>query len=541
MVMTAPQLVRTKYIQWAQELYADMQDEYEKYDSYYDGDQDLVYSTDRWIEAFGNEFEDFADNWCGVVVDAPAQRLEIIGWKCNDKKISKLAEEIWDREDVADEEEDLTLQAFIKGDAYMMVWDDPEWVGEDEEAEDGRAQLFFNDALDINVHYDPRNKKRIDRASKKWMTSEGRLHLVLYYRDRIVHYEAKEEGPRPLDDWNLEIDPQDIPPDGWVIQQKLDNPYNEIPIFHFKNRPRGSTHGMSELKSVIPVQNSCNKVLMDMMLGSEFAGFPQKWMAGGGHPKDGWRAGANRVWATTDSQAKFGQFDSMDLGPSREFVEMLVSHIAKITQTPMHYLRSMGDMPSGEALKTAESGLVHKVKNRQKRWGKVWTKAIAFAIRIETGQIVTPSMELQPVWKFPETRHDLEQAQTAQLKSILGVPLSQLWSEHFGYTEEQIAQFEKENRAIAASTLAQVIAQSGQLPPGMDQLSDAGLTPADIVTLLQNAQSGGEGSGVNLAQVLASIGKGQTSQTTAGEATTKPQPNTVPPASPTRRSRGFKD
>jgi len=32
------------------------------------------------------------------------------------------------------------------------------------------------------------------------------------------------------------------------------------------------------------------------------------------------------------------------------------------------------------------------------------------------------------VWESPETRHFLEQAQTAQLKSVLGVPIKILWS-----------------------------------------------------------------------------------------------------------------
>lgn len=534
MATRAEELIRKSYIQWASELYAAQYEEYEKYERYYDGEHDLPFSTERWKQAFGNEFEEFEDNWCGVVVDAYAQRLEIIGWKANSKALAKKAEEIWDRENVGEEEESVTLQGLIKGDAYLIVQRDPEVTDE------GKAQMFYNDAFDVNVHYDPANKKRISRASKKWMTEDNRLRLNIYYPDRIVRYISKRDNFDRLwvPDDDYELDPADIPPEGWIFAGeplKID----AMPVFHFKNRGAGSTHGMSEIKSVIPVQNGVNKVLMDMFLGSEFAGFPQKWMAGGGHPKDGWRAGAERVWATTDPNAKFGQFDVMELSSPREFVEMLVSHIAKITQTPMHYLRSMGDMPSGEALKTAESGLIHKVKSRQKRWGHVWTQAMKLALQIETGKEVEASADLEPIWKFPETRHDLEQAQTAQLKSILGVPLRQLWSEHFGYTEEQCDEFEKKNLAIAAGVLAQVISQSGQLPPGMDDLSQAGLKPDDVMSLL-TTRPNADGS-LNLAQILATMSKSTTAQTSAGEATTRPQPNSAPPASPTRRSAGFKD
>lgn len=529
MATRAEDMVKRNFVQWAVDLYSEAYEDYNMYDEYYNGEQPLLFSSARWESAFGNQFEDFEDNWCAVVVDALAQRLEIIGWRSSKKKYARLAEKIWDRENVGEEEEDITVQALIKGDSYAMVWPNPESVGEEKE-----TQIFFNDALDVNVRYDPQNKRRILRGSKKWQTDEGWIRLNIYHPDRIVQFIASDErflGPNPQE---LDLEPDDVPPDGWkTFAPPIPNPYKRVPIFHFKNRARGSTHGMSELKPVIPVQNAVNKVLMDMMLGSEFAGFPQKWMAGGGHPKDGWKAGPERVWATTDPNARFGQFDVMDTGHLREFVEMLVSHIAKITQTPMHMLRSMGDMPSGEALKTAESGLIHKARNRQKRWGHVWTQLMRLAIWMETGEKVPADVDLGPVWKFPETRHDLEQAQTAQLKSILGVPLRQLWSEHFGYTEEQIDDFEKDNKVIAAAALAQILSQDAQVPPGADiSLGEMlGLGDADNINL----------KGMSIPQLLAQLSKTQTGTTTAGEATTNPQANTRPPASPTRRSSGFRD
>jgi hypothetical protein len=195
-------------------------------------------------------------------------------------------------------------------------------------------------------------------------------------------------------------------------------------------------------------------------------------------------------------------------------------------------------MPSGEALKTAESGLVKKCIARQKQWGASWSKAMGFAILIETGSL--PQSPVKPVWQSPETRHVLEQAQTAQLKSILGIPLEILWSEHFGYTEEEIAHFKDLNKGIAASVLARVIAQIGQLPPGTEQIA---ATPEQLIQLLNQAPPGnaGDGEGLDISQILALLPKSITAGTSAGEATARPQPNTRPPASPTRRSSGFKD
>jgi len=281
---------------------------------------------------------------------------------------------------------------------------------------------------------------------------------------------------------------------------------------------------------------------MDLMVGSEFGSFRQKAIASAGQPRGGFRTGGDRVWATTDTNAKFFEFGQIDLEPIYKSVESLIGHIAKVTQTPMHYLRTSGDMPSGEAMKTAESGLVKKIVDRQQNWGWTWADVMAYAVEIESGS--RPEEPITPKWQSAETRHDLEQAQTAQLKSILGVPLKQLWGEHFSYTEEQIEEFEKNNRALAAAVLAQVVAQVGQLPPGSEKVT---ADPAALIELVKGANpigapaATGDDEGLNISQVLALLGKGVTAQTTAGEATTKPQPNTTPPPSPTRRSRGFKD
>ena len=531
-------LVRESWLKWALYAFNQAEEDYQSYEDYYVGDHELEFATVRWAEMFGTIFEEMSDNWCGVVVDSLAQRLEIIGWQTDgDKADAKLAEEIWDRDWLANEEEDLTTHTLVKGDGYLMIWprveeDRPEEVG-----------IYYNDALDMNVYYDPQFHRQATRAAKKFQDEDGNMHIYIYYQDHYEHYLSETNTPNPFHIVQFETVSETLPA-GWKLVKSSPNPFGELPIFHFRNKMANSTHGISELKQVIPMQNATNKLLMDMMIASEFGGYRQKWMAGGGHPADGWKAGPERIWATTDSNARFGEFGQTDIEPYTRVIEMVIGQIAKITQTPMHYLRSSGDMPSGEALKTAESGLIYKAKNRQKQFGTQWAKAMTFAVGVEKGKgnsLVELKAPLTPVWKSPETRHDLEQAQTAQLKSVLGIPLEQLWSEHFGYSEEQIAQFKKENKAIAAQVLAGVLAQIGQLPPGAESL--AGVAPQDLIKLIQGGMSpsGGDRGPVDISGILALLPKGVTAQTTAGEATTKPQPHSSPPGSPTRKSSGFKD
>ena len=539
-VATTTEEARHNWVTWALNVLNEKLEDYERFQDYYDSDHSLEFRTDKWDEAFGTEFEEFADNWCQIVVDSVAQRLEILGWDTKGESNApqaqaKQVEEIFDRNYGTLEADDIHTQALVKGDSFLTVWEDPD--------EQGKAQFFFNDATEMQVFYDPRNPRRIARAAKQFMNLSGEVFLYIYLPDRVERwYQPNSLTPDQFAAMSAGlINAQDALNLGFVPEgPDFKNPFNQVPVFHFKNRGRGLPYGLSELKTVIPMQNAINKLWMDLMVGSEFGSYRQKWGATGAQPATGFRTGGDRMWVTSDTNAKFGEFGQVDLEPMFKAIEVAVAHVGKTTQTPMHYLRTSGDMPSGEALKTAESGLVQKVEDRQKHWGSQWGRAMQFALKIEG--VEEPDNTIYPKWKDAETRHDLEQAQTAQLKSILGIPLEQLWSEHFNYSEDEIAEFKDQNKAVAAQVLARVMAQISQLPPGAEQVT---ATPQQLIELLRNDPNqmgnAGDGQGLDVSQILAMLPKSATGGTTAGEATAKPQVNTRPPASPTRRSSGFKD
>lgn len=510
---------RQNWIDWAVAAFEHQREEYERFEDYYSGDHKLEFATERWKDTFKDEFDEFADNWCGVVVDALAQRMKVTGWDCDgEDDCSEVAQAIWEGNELEYEEQDLYIGSISKGDGYLMVWP----TAEDDWLNESGVDMVYHDASDVNVVYEGMDRRRIVRAAKKWQDEDGQNHLRVYLPDRILQYFVPADAVKnAMLLAGVGID-DEVLPQGWQKEgPDILNPWAPvIPIFHFKNRRASSTHGISEIDNVIPVQNAVNKLWMDLMVGSEFGSFRQKWMAGAGHPKEGWKAGPSRVWATTDPSAKFGEFGQIDLEPLNRSIEMAVGHIAKITQTPMHYLRSSGDMPSGEALKTAESGLVKKAINRQRIWSGAWSQSMMFAFRV-LGR--NPEHRVYPIWQDAETRHDLEQGQVAQLKALLGIPLEQLWKEHFDYTDEQIAEFKDVNADTMAKILAMQLKQAGQEAPGTA------------------IQSGSIPGNMNVTQLAALAGKAVTSQGPAGEATPNPQANTRPPASPTRRSSGFKD
>jgi hypothetical protein len=103
----------------------------------------------------------------------------------------------------------------------------------------------------------------------------------------------------------------------------------------------------------------------------------------------------------------------------------------------------MGDTPSGEALKTAESGLVNKAKQRMVNFGNSWEDCMTMSIRIQrafgTSEFNDEEVDLDTLWDDPETRNEQSHLESLRIKAELGVSRDQILSE-LGYDDDQIAQ-----------------------------------------------------------------------------------------------------
>ena len=136
-----------------------------------------------------------------------------------------------------------------------------------------------------------------------------------------------------------------------------------------------------------------------------------------------------------------GQWNAATVdGPIRS-LEALVQHIAGTTRTPQHLFQVIGGAPSGEALKTAEAGLVQKAKQRMVNFGNAWEDAVVMALKIQAafGQGVGNIDEIRPevTWDDPETRNEQAHIETLKAKVELGIPKHQIWRE-LGYSQSEI-------------------------------------------------------------------------------------------------------
>jgi hypothetical protein len=80
--------------------------EIEKYERYYEGQHNLRFATRKFRDAFGALFREFADNYCGLVVDSTSERLRIEGFRIPTPQKEKEQEEAAEKQ-----EEAVALQA----------------------------------------------------------------------------------------------------------------------------------------------------------------------------------------------------------------------------------------------------------------------------------------------------------------------------------------------------------------------------------------------------------------------------------------------
>jgi hypothetical protein len=148
---------------------------------------------------------------------------------------------------------------------------------------------------------------------------------------------------------------------------------------------------------------------------------------------------------------RFGEFEQTDLTQFTHAVELLVQHVASESRTPYHYfMQHGGQPPSGESLKSSETGLVAKAMRKQRLFGEGWEEVLSLAFR-QVGQDDKAGIEdSETIWRDPESRTEAEHVDALVKMASLGVPHEILW-ERWGASPTEIARW-KELIAAGEST-----------------------------------------------------------------------------------------
>jgi hypothetical protein len=233
-----------------------------------------------------------------------------------------------------------------------------------------------------------------------------------------------------------------------IPDEFVSNPFGIVPIIPLRNRPRLLVEGESEIADVFRIQNQINGFLFLLALAGYFGAHRQRWAAGVASTTDpdevpvpGFDIAVDRLITSPDKDTRFGDFEATDLTGYIKAIEQKVTHIAVTTRTPKHYLQPEGQEPSGDAIKSAESGLVKKVQRKHRPLGEGLEEALRLA-RLMQGEGVSPP-DSEIVWADPEIRTEAEITDAAIKRFAMGLtPWSQTMTD-LGYSQTQIARMLK--------------------------------------------------------------------------------------------------
>jgi hypothetical protein len=428
---------------------------------YYDGNHrsKLTGNMKRMLRISGDAHDQFNENYCGLVVDTYADRLLVERMQGDSDEATMWATELMDANRFDGLQMDIHEATIRDGDTFVLLEYDNETdrvVFSHEPCWDGETGMI--------AVYD-RRLKNILIAVKVWYEGlDDARRVNFYYPDRVEKYIGDESG--------------------YGMQPYVDDSTDErgiaewlpgvVPVIHYRNRMRTMTqYGISELASVVPLQDALNRGLMSMVMTAELTAFLIR-VAKGFEPPAEVSPG---MWITIGAEGLSNDqvADAFTLEPGGivPFIDQanhLIEQIATISRTPLPTTLG-GDSASGEALKQRESGLLAKVRKAQVKVGNSHEDLIRMAVVLHNTFSGTraPVSNWRCVWRDAQVRNEAQMIQNAlAVRDIVGERETlRLIAEVYGYgmgKQEEIQQEKQAQTAQAMSALA------GSLP-GFDNFN----------------------------------------------------------------------
>ncbi len=429
-------------------------------DRYYRGDHPLPYVPRVLKAEFERMLRRSRSNFMRIVVQAPSERLRVQGFR--PKGTEKPDRDVWGWwTDTCELDVDGNLaisDSMAMGRSYLSVW---KFQGEDEP----RAQI--EDPRTTITERDPRDRHRRVAGLRLWLDDwTGLVMADVWLPDGCYHYQARAqqiasselwpqfwEPAYPIEDTQVrhtDLVLREGPASSvlqWVSQwTELDatpNPSGEIPLVPLVNLPSTlkQPDGESELDDVYLTQDRINEMLFNRALAAWTTAYRQKWATGldipvdsAGKPIQPFEAAIDRLWISEDPNTKFGEFGATDLKPYIESVEEDVQHIAVQTRTPRHYFLQQGQSPSGDAIKSAEAGLVAKVGEKQLYLGR----AFAEVVRLRDVLAGRDPRRMEVIWADPEFRTLAELTDSIIKQKAAELIPRRVAQEKLGYSPSEI-------------------------------------------------------------------------------------------------------
>lgn len=438
---------------------------YELVRDYDEGRHRLLFATEKFRNAFGDLFREFANNLCDDVVDGLTDRLQIVGWTSPDAAIQEAVTKLWEENQGAARVGAVHRTSVRDGDGFTIV----------EMGKDGRAHAYKQNPATMALRYSDEAPGEKELAGKVWRQGK-RYRANLYYADgRIEKYATKGTGANgglPKAGAFSLLEAGDPALRGGESVAYTDD--RRMPVYHYPNGEL-SEYGRSVLIGVIPLQDGLNKACADMLVTMEGTAAPVRHATGiqatvdpeTGREADPFKGTTQKpgtvLW-TGSKDARFGQFDAADLSGFLDVQDQFKIDIVRKGLLPPHSITLRGSSaayPSGASLLVAEGRTIKWARDRQRDWGTEHRAEMAHELSLTLMREVTPDM-LEIEWAPPETRDEQALLETLLMKRELGVSQGQTLKEA-GYSPDQVAEFLEANDDEARNAQAtQSVLQGGR-------------------------------------------------------------------------------
>jgi hypothetical protein len=447
--------------------------------AYYDGDHPTML-TQRQQEFLGPLLTEsewpFSHNLVKSVIDTLRERLEVNGFTVNGEspddsdeaagdpnaEAAGLFWDWWVENRMDSQQVRLYRRTMRDGTSFVMV-------DFDQTKQIPRLTLHHVDdgTVGVSYHRDPGDPNVVMFANRYWYTFDpltpgetGIERKTTYLPGEIRKY---KRNAKTTNGWEPTTDPEDG--DTWPIPwvDASGAPLG-VALIEFQNP------GGSEIGQIIPLQNALNKAWLDLIAAADAQGFPVMAIeyadSNGGlltddddiEGTDEFRIAPGR--AIELFGAHLNRIPGADLSSMMAVIDQITNAISGVSRVPSYYLRPIGggEVPSGEALKQLESGLVKRAQEKQLVFGQSWQDVFTLAAKLaETfgGVNIPDPMTIATQWEDPNVRNELGEAQTAQIHKLLNVPDQAIWR-RLGYSPEEIAGFRDDARLERAQDVASI-------------------------------------------------------------------------------------
>ena len=414
------------------------QGRYAMLDRYYRGEQPLAFLAPEARKALGDRFGRIASNIPRLAVTSVAERLRVTGFAGVDVWGEWLRNDLDQRAPITHRE------ALLLGSSYVIVWAGP----------DGRPQVSIESAQQMSAVIDP-GTREIVAACKRW-TTDTTTEATIFEADRITRLRANNAGATTA---------------GFEVVAVLDNPLGTVPVVRLGNADRILGDPPSEIADLIPLVDGLDKVLADMLVGSEYYARPRRWASGvelieeprvddNGDPvldEDGEPiidevnpfGETDRMMIDEHAEAKFGQLEASNQAAYESSVRVLLQQISAVSGLPGHYLGiSTSNPASAEALRAAEAALTARAEAKQAIFGRAWEQVARLIVGVRDA--ADPAeVDVRVQWADPSTRSVAAEADAVVKLYSAGLLPADYALKRLGYTDDEITAIRAARRVEA--------------------------------------------------------------------------------------------